>query len=72
MISSLIESPPILAVAVVTMPPNEMMPTSVVPPPKSTIALAVGSFTGNSAPIAAATGSSIKNTSLAPHWRAAS
>ena len=40
--------------------------TSVVPPPISTIIDPVGSATGSPAPIAAATGSSIRNTLLAP------
>jgi cell division ATPase FtsA len=49
-----------------TTPPKDKTATSVVPPPISTIIEAVGSATGNPAPIAAATGSSIKKTRLAP------
>src|ERR1700742_765966 len=48
------------------MPPNESTATSVVPPPISTTIEPVGSVTGNPAPIAAAIGSSIKNTRRAP------
>ena len=44
----------------VTMPPNEMTATSLVPPPMSTIMLPVGSSTGRPAPMEAAIGSSIK------------
>ena len=40
---------------------REMIATSVVPPPISTIMLAVGSVTGSPAPIAAAIGSSTRN-----------
>ena len=50
----------------VTIPPNDIIATSVVPPPMSTIILPVGSLTGSPAPIAAAIGSSIRTTSLAP------
>ena len=49
-----------------TTPPRDRTATSVVPPPISTIIDPVGSATGNPAPIAAATGSSIRNTLLAP------
>ena len=49
-----------------TTPPNDKTATSVVPPPISTTMDPVGSATGSPAPIAAATGSSIKNTLLAP------
>gem|GEM_PF-2642457 len=49
-----------------TMPPSERTATSVVPPPISTIMLPLGSDIGSPAPIAAASGSSIKCTSLAP------
>ena len=42
-----------------TIPPNEMVATSVVPPPISTTILPVGSITGKPAPMAAANGSSI-------------
>ena len=48
------------------MPPSDSTATSVVPPPTSTIIDPVGSVTGNPAPIAAAIGSSIRNTRLAP------
>ena len=48
------------------MPPNEITATSVVPPPMSTTSEPVGSVTGSPAPIAAAIGSSIKNTRRAP------
>src|SRR5699024_12465819 len=50
----------------VTIPPNEITATSVVPPPISTIILPVGSQTGKSAPMAAAKGSAIGNASFAP------
>ena len=50
----------------VTMPPSEMTATSVVPPPMSTTMLPVGSLTGRPAPIAAAIGSSMMYTLLAP------
>ncbi|MNK82936.1 hypothetical protein D3C87_1027270 [compost metagenome] len=48
------------------MPPSEMMPTSVVPPPISTTIEPDGSDTGSPAPIAADIGSSIRYTWLAP------
>ena len=48
------------------MPPSESTATSVVPPPMSTTIEPVGSVTGRPAPIAAAMGSSIRNTRLAP------
>ena len=48
------------------MPPSESTATSVVPPPMSTTIEPVGSVTGRPAPIAAAIGSSIRNTRLAP------
>ena len=48
------------------MPPSESTATSVVPPPTSTTMEPVGSVTGRPAPIAAAIGSSIKNTRRAP------
>src|SRR5437868_15223526 len=54
------------------MPPSESTATSVVPPPISTIIDAVGSVTGNPAPIAAAIGSSIRKTRRAPALSAAS
>ena len=48
------------------MPPSEMTPTSVVPPPMSTTIEPVASATGRPAPIAAAIGSSIRYTCDAP------
>src|SRR5467141_2175374 len=48
------------------MPPKESTATSVVPPPTSTTIEPVGSVTGRPAPIAAAIGSSIRKTRLAP------
>ena len=55
-----------------TISPREITATSAVPPPMSTTMLPVGSATGKPAPIAAAMGSSISSTWLAPAWRAAS
>lgn len=49
-----------------TIPPSEMTATSVVPPPMSTTIEPRGSATGSPAPIAAAIGSSIRWTALAP------
>ena len=54
------------------MPPSEITPTSLVPPPMSSTIEPVGSMMGRSAPIAAAIGSSIRNTSRAPVLIAAS
>ena len=48
------------------MPASEMMATSVVPPPMSTIMLPAGSCTGRPTPMAAAIGSSMRYTSRAP------
>ena len=48
------------------MPPSEMTPTSVVPPPMSTTIEPEASDTGRPAPMAAAIGSSIRYTSVAP------
>ena len=48
------------------MPPSEITPTSVVPPPMSTTIEPAASETGRPAPIAAAIGSSIRKTWLAP------
>jgi len=48
------------------MPPSDSTATSVVPPPTSTTIEPVGSVTGRPAPIAAAIGSSIRKTRLAP------
>ena len=59
-------SPATLNDLLVTIPPSDIIATSVVPPPISTIILPVGSSTGSPAPIAAAIGSSINITSLAP------
>ena len=59
MIASSSSSPATRTDWLVTMPPSEMTATSVVPPPMSTIMLPVGSWTGRSAPIAAAIGSSM-------------
>ncbi len=42
------------------MPPSEITPTSVVPPPMSTTIEPLASETGSPAPIAAAIGSSIR------------
>ena len=47
------------------MPPSEITPTSVVPPPMSTTIEPVASDTGRPAPIAAAIGSSIRYTACA-------
>ena len=52
------------------MPPSEITPTSVVPPPMSTTIEPVASETGRPAPIAAAMGSSIRKTCAAPAPRA--
>ena len=54
------------------MPPSDSTATSVVPPPMSTTIEPVGSVTGRPAPIAAAIGSSIRNTRRAPALSAAS
>ena len=54
------------------MPPREMTATSLVPPPISTIIDPAGSETGRPAPIAAAIGSSMMFTRLAPAFSAAS
>ena len=69
---SSIASPPVLTLFEYTMPASEMMATSHVPPPMSTIMLAVGSVTGSPTPMAAAIGSSMRCTSRAPAWRVAS
>ena len=55
-----------------TMPPKLITPTSVVPPPMSTTMEPLASLTGKPAPNAAAMGSSIRNTSFAPAFLAAS
>src|SRR3546814_13749067 len=54
------------------MPRSESTATSVVPPPMSTTIDPIGSVTGIPAPIAAAIGSSISYTWLAPAFDAAS
>ncbi len=59
-IDSSISSPPTRMDLLETIPPREMIATSEVPPPTSTIMLPVGSSTGSPAPIAAAMGSSIR------------
>ena len=64
--------PPILIDSAVSIPPNEITAISEVPPPISTTMFPSGSSTLRPAPIAAAIGSSIKNTSLAPACCAAS
>ena len=64
--SSSSSSPATLSELLTTIPPREITATSVVPPPISTIIFPAGSATSMFAPIAAAIGSSIKNTSLAP------
>jgi hypothetical protein len=64
MIASSIVSPPQRIDREVTIPDSEMTATSVVPPPISTTMLPAGAVTSRPAPIAAAMGSSIRNTSL--------
>ena len=59
MIASSNPSPPIRTDWQLTIPPNEITATSVVPPPMSTTMLPVGSCTGSPTPIAAAMGSSM-------------
>src|SRR6266850_1436417 len=59
-------SPPTRTEPEYTMPPSEITPTSVVPPPMSTTIEPVASATGRSAPMAAAMGSSIRYTWPAP------
>ncbi len=71
MIAWSISSPPTRMDSEATMPPSEITATSVVPPPTSTTMLP-GSCTGSPAPIAAAIGSSMMYTRLAPAWRPAS
>ena len=66
MIASSNLSPPTRTLPEYTMPPSEITPTSVVPPPMSTTIEPVASATGRSAPIAAAIGSSIRYTCPAP------
>ena len=64
--ASSISSPPVLIDSQVAMSANDMMATSVVPPPISTIIDAVGSVIGSPAPMPAAIGSSTRKTFLAP------
>ena len=59
-------SPPTLTEWAYTIFPSDKIATSVVPPPISTTIEPEGSVTGKFAPIAAAIGSSIRNTRLAP------
>src|SRR5690625_1176082 len=59
-------SPPTRTDPLYTIPPKEIMATSVVPPPISTTMEPLASDTDKPAPIAAAMGSSIKYTWLAP------
>jgi hypothetical protein len=65
-IASSISSPPTRMLWETTIPPSEMIATSVVPPPMSTIMFPVGSATGSPAPIAAAMGSSMRYAWRAP------
>ena len=59
-------SPAIFKDVLTTEPPKEITAISVVPPPISTIMLPHAFEISSPAPIAAAIGSSIKNTFLAP------
>src|ERR1700722_10665603 len=65
-------SPPTRTEPLYTIPPSEITPTSVVPPPMSTTMEPVASDTGKPAPMAAAMGSSIRYTCDAPAPGAAS
>ena len=65
-------SPAILMEVDSTMPPSEMTAISVVPPPISTTMLPSALAMSSPAPIAAATGSSTRNTRFAPAWVPAS
>src|SRR5471032_1209705 len=65
-------SPPTRTEPLYTIPPSEITPTSVVPPPMSTTMEPVASDTGKPAPMAAAMGSSIRYTCDAPAPCAAS
>ena len=65
-IASSKSSPAIFTDALTTEPPSEITATSLVPPPISTIMLPQGFDMSIPAPIAAAIGSSIMATSLAP------
>ena len=64
--ASLSSSPATRTDSLITVPPRLSTATSVVPPPISTIMVPTASVTGRPAPMAAATGSSIKFTSRAP------
>ena len=59
-------SPARLIERAATMPPRAITATSLVPPPISTIMLPTGEFVGRPAPMAAAIGSSMIRTLLAP------
>ena len=65
-------SPAIFKDVLSTEPPSDITAISVVPPPISTTIFPHGFAISIPAPIAAAIGSSIKNTFLAPAWFAAS
>ncbi len=69
---SSISSPPMRIDRDTTIPPSDVIATSVVPPPMSTISEPDGSFTGSPAPIAAAIGSSTRRAHRAPAETAAS
>ena len=71
-IASSKSSPAILIEVCTTAPPSEITAISAVPPPISTIILPHGFPISIPAPIAAATGSSMRCTSLAPAANAAS
>lgn len=66
MMDSSKRSPPTRTESENTTPLSERIATSVVPPPMSTTIEPQASCTGMPAPIAAAIGSSIRNTSRAP------
>ncbi len=66
MTPSSMSSPPTRMDSAVAISASDMMATSVVPPPVSTIMEAVGSVMGSPAPMPAAIGSSTRNTLLAP------
>ncbi|MNI82517.1 hypothetical protein D3C73_1392400 [compost metagenome] len=65
-------SPATLIDALTTTPFRDIIAISVVPPPISITIVPFGFEISNPAPIAAASGSSIKNTDLAPEFLAAS
>ena len=65
-------SPATFIDCLITIPPNEITAISVVPPPMSIIICPSGFVISNPAPIAAANGSSIRLTFLAPEFIAAS